>query len=87
MNNPDVPIYEREVFQLQEELSIGESISDEYIFSEIEGGAVDDLENIFVLDAKEANVKVFNDEGDYLRTFSKKGEEPGELSMWLKDTK
>jgi hypothetical protein len=81
VNNPDVPIYDSDVFRLEEELCIGESSSDDYMFSEIVGIAVDGLSNIFVLDFKEANVKVFNDEGYYIRTTSKKGEGPGELSM------
>ena len=81
VNNPDVPIYDSDVFYLEEDLFIGESSRDEYIFSNIRGITVDDLSNIFVLDVKEANVKVFNAEGDYSRTISKKGEGPGELSM------
>lgn len=81
VKNPDIPLYGEDVFQLEEELSISEIEGEEFIFSEILAIAVDDLENIFVLDFKEANIKVFSAGGNYLRTIGKKGEGPGELSM------
>jgi hypothetical protein len=80
IKNPKEPIYDNVIFNLKEELSIGEAKGrEEYIFSQVRSVAVDDDENIYVLDYKEAHIKVFNKKGDYLKTIGKKGQGPGEL--------
>jgi len=81
VKNPKEPMYSENVVSLKEELSIGEAEGrKEYMFSQIRNIAVDDEENIYVLDRKEFHIKVFDKDGEYLRTFSKKGQGPGELN-------
>lgn len=80
IKNPKKPMYGADVFSLEEELSIGEAEgSEEYMFSEIQTVAVDEEENIYVVDAKESHIKVFDKNGEYLRTIGKKGQGPGEI--------
>jgi len=72
---------EAEKFQIREELSIGVSEGDtEYIFSRISAVAVDDREKIYVLDYNEAELKVFDRDGKYLKTIGRRGQGPGEFS-------
>jgi hypothetical protein len=80
VKNPKEPIYEKDVLVLEEELSIGETDGKpEYMFSNIRSIAVDEEERIYVLDWKEAHVKVFDSNGKYLKTIGKKGQGPGEF--------
>lgn len=80
VKNPKEPMYGEDVFSLEEELSIGESEGiEEYIFSNIRDLSVDDEERIYVLDTKESHIKVFNKEGEYVKTIGKKGQGPGEM--------
>lgn len=81
INNPINPIYKKEVFSLEEDLSIKQPEGiDQYIFSEISSIAVDDIGGIFILDRKEANVKIFDKEGTFIRTIGKRGQGPGEMT-------
>jgi len=81
IKNPKEPMCGEDIFSLEEELSIGEAEGrKEYMFSQIRNIAVDDEENIYVLDRKEFHIKVFDKGGEYLRAFSKKGQGPGELN-------
>ncbi len=80
VKNPKEPMYGEDVFRLKEDLIIEEKEgNEEYLFSLIYGVEVDDEENIYVLDLKEANIKVFNKGGEYLTTIGKKGQGPGEV--------
>lgn len=84
VKNPKDPMYGEEVFILEEELSIGDVEGpEEYMFSRIRSLAVDNGERIYVLDAKEAHVKVFDQLGKYIRTIGRKGQGPGELQSPL----
>ena len=81
VKNPKEPMYSESVVSLKEELSIGEAEGrKEYMFSQIRNIAVDDEENIYVLDRKEFHIKVFDKDGEYLRTFGEKGQGPGEFN-------
>lgn len=81
VNNPLEPIYEEDIFHLEEELTIRQPEGvDKYIFSEIISIAVDDNGRIYILDRKEVNVKIFDKEGIYLKTIGKKGQGPGEMT-------
>lgn len=80
IKNPKEPMYEEEVLSLEEELSIGEAEGQaEYMFSLPTSIAVDDEENIYVLDLKEGHIKVFNKKGVYQKTIGRRGQGPGEL--------
>jgi hypothetical protein len=82
IKNPKEPIYSENAVSLEEELSIGEAEGrKEYMFSQVGNIAVDDEENIYVLDGKESHIKIFDKHGEYLRTFGKKGQGPGEFNF------
>lgn len=81
IKNPKKPMYSKYVFFMEETLSIGETAGkEEYMFSRISGISVDREERIYVLDYSEANIKVFNKNGDYLKTIGRKGQGPGEMT-------
>jgi len=80
VKNPREPMYEEDIFSIHSDLTIGENTEDEdYTFNLIVGIDIDESENIYVLDSISANVKVFNERGEFLRTFGKMGQGPGEM--------
>jgi len=80
VKNPKEPMYPEVVFSLEEELSIGDvEGEEEYMFSLPTSIAVDDDENIYVLDSKESHIKVFDKKGVYQKTIGRRGQGPGEL--------
>jgi len=80
VKNPKEPLYNGEVFTLEEELIIGNPEgSEEYMFSRIRDIDVDNNEKIYVLDSKESHIKVFNKDGGYVTVIGKKGQGPGEI--------
>jgi hypothetical protein len=81
VNNPKEPMYDSEVFRLEEELCIGKGREEEeYLFSNIGDLDVDDIGRIYVLDRMECQIKVFDAEGKYNSTIGNKGQGPGEMS-------
>ena len=61
VKNPKEPMYSEDVFKLTEELAIGGTDErDEYMFSSIRNVAVNEDERIYILDYKEAHIKVFD---------------------------
>lgn len=81
VKNPKEPMYGDDVFQLEEELAIGEEGNgDEYIFSKIGDIAVDGEGKIHILDINEAHIKIFDKNGKYVKTIGNKGQGPGEMS-------
>ena len=81
IKNPKEPVYGGNVIEFKEELTIGEAEGrKEYVFSKISGIAVDSEGRIYVLDYKEAQIKVFARNGDYLKTIGREGQGPGELA-------
>ena len=81
IKNPIKPMYSKSVFHIEKDLSIGETAGKvEYMISRISGISVDKEERIYVLDYSEANIKVFNKNGDYLKTIGRKGQGPGEMT-------
>jgi hypothetical protein len=70
---------------LKHDLTIGKESGDEsYVFSQLRSVAVDERENIYALDMKEIKVRVFDKNGNHLRTFGKKGKGPGEIDSPLR---
>ena len=66
---------------LTPELSIGEEETEDYIFLEVFSFDVDDEGNIYVLDTKDACIKVFDKKGKHIRVIGRKGQGPGEIQM------
>jgi len=82
IKNPMDPKFGPEVLSMEEELSIGESEgSEEYMFQEVTGIAVNAEGDIYALDYEARHVKVFDAQGRYKRTFGKAGEGPGEFQL------
>ena len=80
IKNPKEPMYDGDVFGLEEELSIGEAEGrKDYMFSLIASIDVDSKGNIYVLDIKETHIKVFNTDGRLMRIIGRKGQGPGEF--------
>ena len=79
VHNPVEPIYGREVFRLEKELTIGavEGAS-EAVFAEVSGVAANQDGRIYVLDAKECRIQVFDDQGKFVRSIGRRGQGPGE---------
>jgi len=72
--------YNGSVFELREDLSIGVADGpDEYMFFDISDIDQDSKGNIYVLDYMYCQIKVFNNEGKYLKTIGRKGSGPGEF--------
>ncbi|MGA2532991.1 MAG: 6-bladed beta-propeller [Candidatus Aminicenantales bacterium] len=79
--NPREPVYKTPVLELKEDLSLGgANAQGDYAFEDIRTLVVDDAGNIFVLDSKAANVKVFDASGKYVKTIGRKGQGPGEFN-------
>lgn len=82
VKNPKNPIYGEDVFSLEEEISIGEAEGrEEYMFSEVQSIATDNDERIYVLDYEENNVKIYNENGEFVKQFGRQGQGPGEFHL------
>lgn len=82
VHNPKEPIFSDDVFNLVEDLLIGKvEDQEEYMFSQISAVDVDDNERIYVADMLPAHIKVFDRNGEYVRTIGRKGQGPGEMQM------
>ena len=80
VKNPKEPIYGPEVFNLEEDLVImNQEGKEEFMFQDIQNLAVDNEENIYVCDVKASHIRVFDKNGEYVRTIGKKGQGPGEM--------
>jgi hypothetical protein len=67
---------------LKHELTIGQESGDaDHVFSGLQMFVVDDHERIYVLDWKDAKVKVFDSHGNHLCSFGTKGQGPGEINQ------
>ena len=78
VQNPKKPLYSEDVLSLEEDLAIGGAdVREEYMFSNIRYVDVSEDERIYILDSKEAHVKVFDRRGKYLMTFGRLGQGPG----------
>jgi hypothetical protein len=79
VKNPGEPIYREGEFWPEEELMIGKHGEDAGQFQLISYLAVDNEENIYVPDTKACHVRVFDKNGNPVKTIGRKGEGPGEL--------
>lgn len=70
-----------DVFILDEEIHIGGlGAQKEYLFNAVISMAVDNSENIYVL-VNDCQIKIFNKNGKYIKSFGRKGQGPGEFEM------
>ena len=80
IRNPKKPMYEKDVLDLELELSLGgkDVQKEEYMFTNIKEMCVDDNENIYILDPNQKSIKKFNRRGEFLHTIGRSGQGPGE---------
>jgi len=64
VKNPKEPVYGEDVLSLEEELTVGKSREgEEPVFFDVSGVQADSQGNIYVLDGRDRQVKVFDKEG------------------------
>ena len=80
IKNPNEPIYREIVFDLEEDLSIGNDEDENYLFYRAMDIEVDKRANIYVLDSGNYRIQKFDQSGNYLLTIGKRGQGPGEFS-------
>ncbi len=82
VKNPKDPVYGENIFNLEEDLSIGKAEGeDEYIFSQINDFDVDNEGYIYAIDNVASQVRVFDKMGKFVRTLGRKGQGPGEIQI------
>jgi hypothetical protein len=87
VKNPKEPMFREPIITLKEELIMGGGKAQvESTLSKARGIAVDDDGNIYVGDAQQACIKVFDKAGAYLRTIGRRGQGPGEMS-WVESVR
>jgi hypothetical protein len=78
VHNAGTPLHPDKSVTFEEELSIG---GEEYeMLSQPARFCVDQKENIYVSDYQDQAIKVFDPEGEFIRSIGRKGEGPGEFS-------
>jgi len=80
IKNPDRPFFGELIFDLEEDLTIGNEEDKNYMFYQARDVKVDSQGNIYVLDAGNHRVQKFDKNGNYLQTIGRKGQGPGEFA-------
>ena len=78
VRNSKEPMYSGDVFSLEEDLTLGREEKEEYLFVRITLD-VDEDENMYVLDSRNSNIRIYDKNGTYAKTIGKRGEGPGEM--------
>jgi hypothetical protein len=80
VKNPIEPLYGEDAISLEEDLSIGEAERrEEYMLGYTVSIAVNDNEDIYILDIQQKNIRVFDSDGKYIKTIGRPGQGPGEM--------
>jgi hypothetical protein len=78
VKNPNKPLYGELVFDLEEDLSIGNEEDDNYLFYRILDIQVDKDENIYILERGNIRIQKFDKNGNFICAIGRKGQGPGE---------
>jgi hypothetical protein len=82
VHNPREPLYGEPILTLEEDLTIrGDETREEQMFQDVRTLAVDETGNIYALDEQAGNIKIFDGQGQFLRTIGQKGQGPGEFGL------
>jgi hypothetical protein len=82
IKNPQQALFDEDIIEFKEELVIREgNLGNSFVFWGLTSLLLDERGNIYIMDSKEANIKVFDGRGRFLRTIGKKGQGPGELEV------
>jgi len=80
VHNMAVPLHPEKSLSLEEELAIGgDDVESDLILLQAGYFIIDEEGSFYIADRRDFNIKVFDKEGNYLRTIGKKGEGPGEF--------
>ena len=79
IKNPKEPLFGEIIFDLEENFSIGNELDENYLFYKVRDIGVDTKDRIYVLDAGNRRVQVFNKLGQYVMTIGQRGQGPGEF--------
>ena len=79
VKNPEDPVYGEIIFDLEEDLSIGNDSDENYMFYRTGGIATDSQGNIYIVDGGNNRIQKFRKDGQYLQTIGRKGQGPGEF--------
>jgi len=84
VSNPETPLWsDGEAWRVEEEITIGSGTdSPETQFGQITGLDVDSDGTIYVLDTQAQAVRVFDAQGQFMRSVGRPGAGPGEISRW-----
>ena len=78
--NPEYPKHSNQNYELNEILSMGEVESDtNYIFNYLIDLNIDKDFNIYTLDYSDQKVRIYDKNGNFLNSFGKRGQGPGEF--------
>lgn len=77
--NPSRPVIENFRLDLEEQFTIGNQEDENYIFGRVNHIALDSKGNIYILDSKNFQIKVFSPVGRYINTIGRMGQGPGEF--------
>ncbi|MCJ7580989.1 MAG: 6-bladed beta-propeller [Candidatus Aminicenantes bacterium] len=83
VKNPKEPMFQGNIFTLEEDLSIGKvDGNEEYMFSSLREILVDEKENIYAINfaSRESQIRVFDRLGKYIRNIGRMGQGPGEFT-------
>lgn len=87
VKNPEEPVYGETIFDLEEDLSIGNDSDENYMFFRMGGIAADSQGNIYAVDGGNYRIQKFRSDGQFLQTIGRKGQGPGEFEspydVWL----
>lgn len=87
VKNPEDPVYGEIIFDLEEDLSIGNESDQNYMFFRTGGIATDSQGNIYIVDGGNHRIQKFRSDGQFLQTIGRKGQGPGEFEspydVWL----
>jgi hypothetical protein len=82
VKNPKEPVYKIPPLELREDYVLGgEAAEGKYVLSHPYDMAVDAGENLYVVDAGERNLKVFDKNGQFIKTIGRPGQGPGEFQF------
>jgi hypothetical protein len=81
VNNPREPEFGSLILDLQEEINIGRDDDKNYMFWLIHEIQVDDEGRIYVDDARNYRIQIFDRNGNYAKTIGRQGQGPGEFQQ------
>ena len=81
IKNPGEPLYGEIKLELEEDLSVGREDDDNYMFYRVRDIEVDHQGSIYVADMSNYRVQKFDRTGNYIQTFGRQGQGPGEFEL------